>query len=57
METERTYFNSSLDREDYAVIKDEAYRLGITIKDHISDILLNYVEGKKEELSTTNTNP
>lgn len=57
METEKTYFNSSLNREDYAVIKDEAYRLGLNIKDHISNIMRNYVESKRmEDTCTTNNN-
>jgi hypothetical protein len=48
---ERSSFNSSVDREIYAVIKDEAFRLGITVKCHISNILTEYAIKRKEELN------
>ena len=45
--TEKVYFNSYADRENYRLIKDEAYAKGITIKQHISDIVSMYAESLK----------
>jgi len=48
---EKSYFNSSLPVEIYKLLKIEAIQLNLTIKQHISNILENYVklhlEGKK----------
>jgi hypothetical protein len=50
METERISFNSRVSRESYAVIRDEAFKLGISVKEHISNIITNYAElNRKEE--------
>ncbi len=38
------YFNSYLERSKYGTIKDEAFRLGITTKEHVSGILSAYAE-------------
>jgi hypothetical protein len=46
---EKAYFNSYLSKEDYAVIRDEAYRKGSTIREHISNILSSYANKRKEE--------
>ena len=45
----KSYFNSYVDREDYAIIKDEAFKLGITVKKHISDIITDYAKSKRKE--------
>jgi hypothetical protein len=44
-----TYFNSSVSREDYAIIKAEAYNLNITIREHISNIVSEYAKLKRKE--------
>lgn len=46
---ELAYFTSSVSREDYAIIKDEAYKLDVTIKKHISNIIHDYAEQKRKE--------
>lgn len=51
---EKCKFNSYVSREYYAVIKDEAFRCGITIKEHISNILISYVNSKRKEDSGQN---
>jgi hypothetical protein len=48
---EKTTFNSSVSREDYAIIRDEAYKYNLTIKQHISNILSMYAKQKREEES------
>jgi hypothetical protein len=57
---EQLSFNSSVDRDDYAIIKDEAFKRGITVKEHISAIVTEYArkakleaEGKKDEDNST----
>lgn len=47
---EQLTFNSSVDRDDYAVIKDEAFKLSITVKEHISNIVTAYARQKQLEL-------
>jgi hypothetical protein len=47
---EQLTFNSSVDRDDYAVIKDEAFKLNITVKEHISNIVTSYAKQKQLEL-------
>lgn len=46
----KSYFNSSLPIEYYKKIKIEAIELGITIRQHISNILKMYVEEKFPEV-------
>lgn len=46
----KTYFNSYIDRNDYAMIKNEAYKLQITTKQHISNILTEYAKLKRKEI-------
>lgn len=46
----KTYFNSYISRDDYEVIKTEAYRLQITTKHHISNILAEYATLKRKEI-------
>lgn len=48
-EEEKTYFNSSVSRDDYRVVKDEAYALGITVKKLISNIIHTYAETRRKE--------
>lgn len=50
MSENKTYFNSYLNRDDYEVIKTEAYRLQITTKHHISNILTDYATLKRKEI-------
>lgn len=40
----KSYFNSNLPIEHYKKLKIEAVELGITIKEHISNVLKNYIE-------------
>lgn len=53
--SEKAYFNSSVDKKDYAIIKDEAYRLGITVKQHISNIISKHANKSREEVVESNT--
>lgn len=46
---ENTYFNSFLSKENYAIIRDEAYRKSLTIREHISNILSDYATNKRRE--------
>jgi hypothetical protein len=46
---DKIYFNSYTSREDYAVIKDEAFKLDITVKLHISNIISAYAIQKRKE--------
>ena len=48
---ERISFNSRMDREDYAVIRREAFEKGITVREHISNILTIYARTRKEGLN------
>jgi hypothetical protein len=48
--SEKAYFNSSVDKKDYAVIRDEAYKLRITIKQHISNIITLHVSKSRKEV-------
>jgi hypothetical protein len=50
----KTYFNSSMEREDYAEIKDEAYRIGggLTVRKHISNILTEYATKLRKEVQS-----
>lgn len=45
----RTSFRSKLDKELYAIIKDEAYRMEIPVSDHISNIVSAYAEKKRRK--------
>jgi len=46
---ERAYFNSFTSRENYAILKAEAYELKRTVKEHISAIISDYVDAKRKE--------
>ena len=50
MSDNKAYFNSYVTRDDYEVIKTEAYRLQITTKHHISNILSDYATLKRKEI-------
>lgn len=50
MSNNKAYFNSYVNRDDYEVIKTEAYRLQITTKHHISNILTDYAILKRKEI-------
>lgn len=50
MSDNKAYFNSYVSRDDYEVIKTEAYRLQITTKHHISNILSDYATLKRKEI-------
>lgn len=48
--SDKTYFNSYIDRDYYSMIKSEAYRLHITTKQHISNILTEYAISRRKEI-------
>ena len=52
---EKAYFNSFMEKELYKKLKVEAVRMNITIKQHISNILSNYIK-QKETNSNSNVN-
>lgn len=47
---DKTFFNSYIDRDYYSIIRSEAYKLHITTKKHISNILTEYVILKRKEI-------
>ncbi len=51
----KSYFNSSLPTKYYKPLKIEAINLNVTIRQHISNILEDYVK-TKEEVRTASTN-
>ena len=49
MNSQISYFNSSLPTEVYKKVKIEAIKLNITVKEHLSNIIKNYIEEKEDE--------
>jgi hypothetical protein len=45
----KVFFNSFAERENYRLIKDEAYNKGITVRQHISNIINIYAENLKRK--------
>jgi hypothetical protein len=46
---EKSYFSSSVNRDDYALIRSEAFRQGKPVRNFISEIISQYAEKLRKE--------